>query len=100
MPTTVTILYPQGGKFNMDYYLSSHMPLVGKGWKSYGLTSWTVLEFPSEAQFTVQATLEFESLESFQKAGAGSEAQEIFGDIKNFSDKDPVILVGEVKGTS
>jgi len=100
MPATATVLYPQGAKFDMKYYLSSHMPLVGSKWGSYGLTSWKVLEFPSDAQYCVQATLEFESMASFQKAGAGPEAGEIFGDIKNFSDKDPVICVGEVAGTS
>jgi hypothetical protein len=38
-PATVTVVYPQGVKFNMDYYKSTHMPLVQKKWGSYGLNS-------------------------------------------------------------
>lgn len=26
----VTILYPQGGKFDADYYASSHMPMIAE----------------------------------------------------------------------
>lgn len=37
----MTVVYPakEGAKFDMDYYLKSHMPLVEKTWKSYGLKS-------------------------------------------------------------
>lgn len=38
-PATVTVVYPQGAKFNMDYYKSTHMPLVQEKWGSMGLTS-------------------------------------------------------------
>ena len=70
---TTTVLYPKGTNFNMKYYLDSHMPLVGKNLGKHGLTSWKVLEFPEEAPFCVQATLEWESQEKFQSAAATSE---------------------------
>lgn len=100
MPATVTVVYPQGAKFNMDYYLSSHMPLVQKRWAQYNLQSWKVLKFNDDAPYTVQATLEFGSLNDFQSAASGPEAKEVLGDVPNFSDKEPVIMAGDVVGTS
>jgi len=100
MPATVTVLYPQGVKFNMDYYMSTHMPLVGNKWTSYGLQSWKVLQFGDDAPYKVQATLEWDSMESFQKAASGPEVKDVMGDVPNFSDKDPVLMPGEVVGTS
>lgn len=39
-------------------------------------------------------------MEEFQKAGGSPEAAEIMGDIKNFSNKDPTIMAGEVVAES
>lgn len=100
MPATVTVVYPQGAKFDMDYYLKTHMPLVQKRWSSYGLQSWKVLKFGDDTPYCVQATLEFDSMDSFQKAASGEEAKEVLGDIPNFSDKEPAIMPGEIVGTS
>jgi len=84
----------------MDYYMSSHMPLVQKKWGSYGLKSWKVINFGPDAEYCVQATLEFGSMEEFKKAGGGPEAAEVMGDVENFADKKPIIIAGEVQGTS
>ncbi|KAK5111129.1 hypothetical protein LTR62_005328 [Meristemomyces frigidus] len=97
---TTTVLYPKGTKFNMDYYMKSHMPLVGKKLGPHGLTSWKVLEFPSEAPFCVQATLEWDSQKSFEAAGASPEMKEVLDDVSNFSDNSPTMLPGAIKGTS
>ncbi|KXL46024.1 hypothetical protein M433DRAFT_174062 [Acidomyces richmondensis BFW] len=100
MPATVTVLYPQGTKFNMDYYLSTHMPLVQKRWGPVGLKSWKVLKFADDAPHCVQATLEWGSMDEFKAAAGGEHTSEIMGDVKNFSDKDPVLMPGEVVATS
>lgn len=97
---TITVLYPQGTKFDMDYYKAKHMPLVHNSWKKYGLTSWKVLTFPSDAPYSVQATLEFDSFANFEKASTSPEAQEVFGDVKNFSDNGPTLLAGNIVATS
>jgi uncharacterized protein (TIGR02118 family) len=97
---TVTVIYPKGADFKMDYYKSTHMPLVQKAWEKYGLKSWKVTQFPADAAFCVQALLEFGSVKDFQDAASGPEAQEVMEDIKNFSDKEPTILAGEVLLTS
>ncbi|KAF2212335.1 hypothetical protein CERZMDRAFT_112055 [Cercospora zeae-maydis SCOH1-5] len=97
---TVTVVYPQGAKFNMDYYRSTHMPLVQEKWGKFGLKSWKVIKFGDDAAYCVQATLEWPSLADFQAAASAPEAKEVLGDVPNFSDKDPVILAGEVQFTS
>lgn len=97
---TVTVLYPADAKFDMDYYMSSHMPLVQKRWGPEGLTSWKVLKFGDGASKSVQATLEFESPAKFHAAAGGEHTAEIMGDVKNFSDKEPELMMGEVVGTS
>lgn len=100
MPATINVLYTQGTKFNLDYYLSTHMPLVQGKWTQYGLKSWKVLKYPDDAPYSIQATLEFGSLDEFHKAAAGPEHSDIVGDIKNFADKDPLFLTGDVIATS
>jgi len=97
---TATVIYPKGTTFNMDYYKKTHMPLVMEKWGPHGLKSWKVLQFGDDAPYTVQATLEFGSMEDFQKAGGSPEAKEVMGDVKNFSDKDPVIMAGPIVASS
>lgn len=97
---TSTVLYPKGTNFNMSYYLSTHMPLVASKWGPYGLQSWRVVQMGAEVQFCVQASLEWESVECMQKALQGPETQEVMGDVKNFADKEPVFLGGQVVGSS
>jgi len=99
MSAQVVVLYTSDAKFDMDYYLSSHMPLVKKLWGSMGLKSWTVLKFP-EGPYSVQATLYFDSMDSFQKASQDETVKEILGDVKNFSDKDPLLMPANVVGQS
>ena len=116
---TTTVVYPQGAKcpflpssrststnlptpsaVDMSYYMSTHMPLVAKHWTPLGLKSWKVLQFPPESPYCVQATLEWGSMDDFKAAAGHESAKEVMGDIKNFSDKEPVLMSGEVVGTS
>lgn len=103
-PVIITVLYPNDPSthFDMSYYLSTHMPLVQKRWSAYGLTDWRITQFsgttdPSvPSPHSVEAKLEFESMEKFKEAGEAAGA-EVFGDIPNFTDRKPVILIGETK---
>lgn len=95
----VTVLYAEGVKFDMDYYLSSHMPMVLSKWKDAGMTGYSVLKFADGAPYAVQATLNFKSLADFQAAAGGEHTKEILGDVKNFSDKEPTLMPAEVEGT-
>ncbi|KAF5705871.1 hypothetical protein FGLOB1_7768 [Fusarium globosum] len=65
-------------------------------WGSYGLKNYKIITFQEGAPFQIQATLEWESLEVFEKAAASEAAAAVFGDIKNFYDGNPVLLKGPV----
>ena len=84
----------------MDYYMSTHIPLVAKHWTPAGLKGWKVVKYNDDSPYCVGATLEWESLDKFQAAAGGDKAGEIMGDIPNFSDKQPALMPGEDIGSS
>jgi uncharacterized protein (TIGR02118 family) len=101
MTFTVSILYPnpEDIKFDEEYYIKTHGPLVEKAWKSLGLTSWRINKFPtaldgSRSQYLIQATLEWESEEALKAALAAPASAEVFGDISNFTNVTPITLAG------
>ncbi|KAI0178127.1 hypothetical protein BJ166DRAFT_39997 [Pestalotiopsis sp. NC0098] len=101
MPAVVTVAYPRpegAVKFDIKYYIDKHMPLVGKTWGPKGLKSWTVTEH-AEGPYVVQAILHWESTEKFGTAAEGDGGPEIFADVANFTDIQPIVLKGEVAGT-
>jgi uncharacterized protein (TIGR02118 family) len=100
----VIVSYPNqaGARFDLDYYLTKHMPLVAeklggalKGWSAEQGIGSGAPGVPAE--FMIQATLTLESLEAFQAAMAASGA-EIMGDIKNYTDIQPHIQVNKILG--
>ncbi len=104
MATAITVLYPdvEGSNFDMDYYLATHMPLVADRFASHGMTGWRVARFvgtPSgeKPTFSVVATLEFGSADGF-RAALAAEGGTVLGDVPNFTDTQPVIMIGEVLG--
>ncbi|KAL1588035.1 hypothetical protein WHR41_03392 [Cladosporium halotolerans] len=99
MSATTTVIYEKGTDFKMDYYLKTHMPLVQEKWAEFGLKSWKVLKFPDDSPYTVQATLEWESMDSFKKAAGSPSLQAVMDDVKNFADKPPKLMTGELVGS-
>ncbi|TKA35706.1 hypothetical protein B0A49_07092 [Cryomyces minteri] len=103
---TATVLYPQtsDSDFKLDYYLSSHMPMVMKHFGPHGMTGYNVTKLtgtPSgdKSEYSVQCILQFEQADQIPKALA-AEGATVMGDIPNFSNKQPVIFLGEVVGTN
>jgi uncharacterized protein (TIGR02118 family) len=103
MPYIVTIAYPNDDEstFDLSYYLTSHMPMVESHWKALGLLRWELVEFESQndsqkALFKRANIMAFEDKASFTAASEGPVADQIFGDIPNFSNRQPVILVGNL----
>lgn len=101
MGITVSVMYPnEGSKFDMDYYLGTHGPLVTGKWESKGLKSLKVIKGlatpdPDTAPpYRIIALLEFDSVEDFQEAVADS-GEEVLGDIPNFTDVQPVIQIND-----
>ncbi|KXJ94820.1 hypothetical protein Micbo1qcDRAFT_193888 [Microdochium bolleyi] len=97
MAVSASVLYPKGADFNMEYYLSTHMPLVQARWGPFGLKSWKVVKYDENASFSVQASLEWESEDALNKALQSEEAKEIFGDVSNFTTSKPELVRGEVQ---
>ena len=95
---TIVLIYP-AVPFDLNYYLTSHMPMVQKAWSSKGLKGWKVSELDPKDGNCVQCILDFESVEAFGKAVSEDEAQ-IMGDIPNYTAGKPVIHVGKVVGSN
>lgn len=101
MAITVSVMYPNSGtRFDMDYYLGTHGPLVKEKWDSMGLTSLKVIKGlatpdpDTPPPYQIIALLEFNSVEDFQAAVAAS-GEEVIGDIANFTDVEPVIQISD-----
>ncbi|KAI0594162.1 hypothetical protein F4775DRAFT_575041 [Biscogniauxia sp. FL1348] len=97
-PAILSVVYPAGTKFDMDYYLTKHMPMVQSQWQKYGMKGWKVAQYDEAAVYKVQAWLEFEDESGVAKASAGPEKTSIFADVPNYSDKDAVVLGGVITG--
>jgi len=104
MPANATVLYTGDAKFDLKYYLESHMPLVGKDWKSFGLLDWKVIQFEAgpdgSKPYSIAAILTWDSIDSIPKALASDAGKGILADVENFSDKGPIFLVGNIVGAS
>jgi uncharacterized protein (TIGR02118 family) len=99
----VSVFYPnkEGSKFDLGYYLNSHIPMVQKklgasvkgGNVDQGLSG---PEPGSRATFVIMAHLLFDSVEAFQSA-FGPHADSIMADIPNFTNIQPILQISEVK---
>ena len=99
----VSVLYPneEGKKFDMDYYLNSHIPMLQEklgaalkgGAVEQGLSG---VELGSQATYVAMGHLLFDSVEAFQSA-FGPHSEAIMGDIPNYTDTQPTIQISEVK---
>lgn len=99
----VSVLYPheEGKKFDMDYYLNKHIPMVreklGDALKNAAVEAGLAGGAPgSPPTYVAMGHLFFDSAESFQAAFA-PHAQAIMADIPNYSQVTPVMQVSEVK---
>ncbi|MBT3703652.1 MAG: EthD family reductase [Alphaproteobacteria bacterium] len=104
MTTTVTVMYPNtpGSKFDMDYYLANHIPLVDKLWgdKLISVRAIKGLATPdpaTPAPFQVIAILEMDSPDVLGQLIA-DHGQEVMGDIPKFTDVQPVVQISENLG--
>ena len=96
----VNVMYPKqdGGSFDYDYYLGTHMPLVGERWSGVvrsmevyrGLSGGGGADEP----YVTTASLKFDSVEAFEQA-LDAHAAEIMGDIPNFTNINPIIQIEE-----
>jgi uncharacterized protein (TIGR02118 family) len=99
----VGIFYPQkeGSKFDMKYYLEKHIPMVRK--KMGGALKGVAIEQGiagaqpgTPPAYAVVAHLAFDSVEAFHAAFTPI-AAELQGDMRNYSNVEPVIQFSEVR---
>ena len=100
----VSVMYPanSSGKFDRDYYLQKHMPLVRERWSGMGMQKVQILQGAgtpdgADPPYRVITLLSFGSMQEFQEA-AGAHAGELFADIPNFTDTQPIIQISEEIG--
>jgi uncharacterized protein (TIGR02118 family) len=98
----ISVMYPNtpGAKFDHEYYRDKHMPLVknrmGESCKFYTVDKGLAGGTPgSAATYVGIGHLFCDSVESFQ-AGFGPHAEEIMGDIPNYTNVAPLIQISEV----
>lgn len=92
MKGALLVSYPAsaGARFDHDYYLSTHFPLVRENWDRHGLDDAVAMwgEDDDPANVAV-ALLTFRDAASRDAALASEEARTVFGDLANFTDIQP-----------
>ncbi len=102
---SMTVMYPneEGGRFDFDYYLNSHMPMVGDLWTPMGMKGAQVNKGTgggapgADAPYVVIAQVMFDTLEELQAAQA-AHGGEIFRDVANFTNLSPKVQISEIVG--
>jgi uncharacterized protein (TIGR02118 family) len=99
----VSVLYPNTPdiSFDVDYYCETHVPMVAGllgdalkgGQVDAGLAG---AEEGAAAPFAAMGHLLFDSVEAFQ-ASFGPNAEQIMGDVPNFTNSEPIIQISDVK---
>lgn len=93
-----TVLYPYkaDAKFDFDYYLQKHIPMVSSLLQTnIEVRKGVASRAGSPAQFVCIATIWVASMPQFQAAMAQHGAQ-IMGDIPNYTNIEPVVQLDDV----
>lgn len=95
----ITILYPRtdDSTFDMDYYTSSHMPMfaevLGEACKGWGAATVPAGKYAAIGWATVTTADAF-------NAAMAEHGAKVMGDIPNYTNVQPELLVGEYAGGS
>ncbi len=103
MALSLQVAYPttDGTTFDFDYYMNTHMPLVGEHMGATMASAMVAKGLGGPAPgapspFYAIATMTFEDQAAMDAAMA--KAGPVIADIPNFTDTQPMIMVGEVAG--
>lgn len=98
----IAVMYPNepGKRFDMDYYLQSHMPLVRERYTAHGLIGADVDEALSKsgeraAPFLVIAYMTFPGMDEFMAATKAA-GKEVMADVQNFTDIQPQVQISRI----
>jgi uncharacterized protein (TIGR02118 family) len=91
-PATMLVTYygPANARFDRDYYLHTHLPLVQKTWEPLGLQRVEAL-FPAaeQTETAALALCHFVDSDAIDRALASLDSQTVMDDITNFTDLTP-----------
>lgn len=100
----VSVMYPnqEGAKFDFDYYQKTHMEMVQKHLKPFGLIKTEVDKGISgggdeQAPYVCVGHLYFESKEGYDR-GIAEAGPTLRGDIPNFTNLTPIRQISEILG--
>ena len=91
----ISVLYPQGGKFDFDYYVNKHMRLVHALLDSYGLVKTEVDKGIGTVPYVAIGHLVFKTIEDMQKALRDHDPK-LAADVVNFTDVKPEFQISEI----
>ena len=101
----ISSIYPKkdGYEFDFDYYLNTHMPMSierlsgAKGFKGVSVERGIEIEEPPiKSSYVAMCHYYFESLEDFMVAFM-PHAEELQGDIVNYTNIEPTIQINQVE---
>lgn len=90
---SLVVTYPaqDGARFDADYYVARHIPLVREEWTRHGLTgARALLPEGDTIAYLAVAILDFEDGAAIDRAMGSPEAATVFGDVAVFTDLAPV----------
>jgi uncharacterized protein (TIGR02118 family) len=97
----VLVMYPNepGKKFDMDYYLNKHMPMVNNTLENLGLVRTEVDKGiggmgGAPAPFVAICYMYFENIEAMQNSMSNS--GDLMSDLPNFSEIQPQVQISEI----
>jgi uncharacterized protein (TIGR02118 family) len=98
--TVLRVGYKSGVRFDHDYYMTKHLPLVGAVMGPYGVKSVEVMRVDSGPSGSVPAyqvifSAYFESAAALQNALNGPRMGEVLADIPKYHDGAPDLWIGE-----
>ena len=104
MPLIVTTLYlkDKDSFFNMEHYLTHHVPLFENIWRPFGLLKWYLVEYitteqeSKTLQYAAANILTFKDEASWKAALESPDTSKIMNDIHNISNRRPVMYTGNV----
>jgi uncharacterized protein (TIGR02118 family) len=91
----VSVLYPKGGNFDFDYYVSNHMALVHKLLDPFGLVKSEVDKGVGDVPYLAAGHLVFKSAEEMQK-GLQAHDPALAADMVNYTNIKPEFQVSEI----
>jgi uncharacterized protein (TIGR02118 family) len=103
MSLRISVYYHGEGRFDHDYYVQTHAPMV-YGWlKEYGCRSLDVDKGVSggpgqPSQYVAAGHMKFDSIEDFQR-GFAAHGKAIQDDVANYTDLESRVQISEISAS-